>query len=178
MALLGRSRAPNKTRRRWAIYGAPYGTSGNLAATITLGYNPEAIGPGAGQANLVETTTLSFSPEGIGPGTAGMPAVVSVVLGNSAVLQLSSPNAALVANVTITLNRGAITISLPSNQPGYQYVHDTPSTALPNGYRQYIGVGVPSPNLGNNGDLYRRADGVIGTNSLYARASGAWSAIN
>lgn len=121
------------------------------------------------------TATLGYSPEGIGPGTA--PLVVTATLSGS-VHQVIAGTFPLVVTVTLAGASGSMSTNLPSTQPGYQYVRSIPSTALPNNARQYVGVGVPSPSLGNNGDLYARADGVVGTDSLYKRSAGAWSAIN
>jgi hypothetical protein len=152
---------------------------------------PRPPGIYAASGNVAVTATLSFSPEGIGE---SMPLVATATLG-ATILSIESANvsatatlaAALTATlptaggilvtVTCSIASGSISIRLPSNQPGYQYVHDIPSNALVNFARMYEGVGVPDPNLGNNGDFFHRKDGVVGTNSLYSRASGAWTAI-
>ena len=123
------------------------------------------------------TASVTESLTGVITSSATASLTATATLAESPTVQYYA-TAPLVVTVTCAITSGYITLGVPSSQPGYQYVHDTPSTGLPNGYREYISVGVPGVNLGSNGDLYRRADGVIGTNSLYARASGAWTAIN
>lgn len=121
-----------------------------LTATFATGYNPEAVGENGVVAG-------AFIASGAG--------VVRVI-----------PTGAVTGYFSVgvpTLPK----VSLPWNQPGNQFVKDILSFGLHANYRVYVQVGVPTAQLGNNGDYCFRPDGVAGAR-MYVRSSGAWTAIN
>jgi hypothetical protein len=123
----------------------------NVVATFTGVFSPEGLGvPGT----LVATFTGVFSPEGLGvPGT-------------------------LVATFTGASATGTPVVHLYSTQSGNQFVTDITSYGLHANVRVYVTVGVPTANLGNDGDFALRRDAANGSGTqMYHRASGAWSAV-
>lgn len=163
-------------------------TSGVVSATFSARYVPEAIGvPSAVSASfvallspeaigipsgLIASFSAGYNPEGLG--SSGVVSGVFVAAG-AGVVQYSA-TAALIGYFSVgtpTLPK----VSKPWSQSGNQFVQDILSFGLHANYRVYVQVGVPTAQLGNNGDYCFRPDGVAGAR-MYVRSAGAWSAIN
>ncbi len=124
--------------------------SGVVSATFSAGYGPEGLGTGG-------VISATFSADG------------AVVLWYSTTGSVTG----YFSVQTPTLPK----VSVPWNQPGNQFVKDVLSFGLHANYRVYVQVGVPTPQLGNNGDYCFRPDGTAGAR-MYVRSGGSWSAIN
>ena len=163
-------------------------TTGVVSATFSAGYVPEAIGiPSAVSASfvallspeaigvpsgLVATFSAGYNPEGLG--TSGVVNGLFNAAGAGTVQYFTTASVTGYFSVqTPTLPK----VSVPWNQPGNQFVKDILSFGLHANYRVYVQVGVPTAQLGNNGDYCFRPDGTAGAR-MYVRSGGSWSAIN
>ena len=163
-------------------------TTGAVAGNFSAGFAPEAIGvPSAVSASfvallspeaigipsgLVASFSAGYNPEGLG--SSGVVSGVFAATGAGVVQYFAT--AALIGYFSVgtpTLPK----VSAPWNQPGNQFVQDILSFGLHANYRVYVQVGVPTAQLGNNGDYCFRPDGTAGAR-MYVRSSGAWTAIN
>ena len=145
--------------------GIPSAVSASFVALLS----PEAIGIPSG---LIASFSAGYNPEGLG--SSGVVSGVFVAAG-AGVVQYSA-TAALIGYFSVgtpTLPK----VSKPWSQSGNQFVQDILSFGLHANYRVYVQVGVPTAQLGNNGDYCFRPDGVAGAR-MYVRSAGAWSAIN
>ena len=155
----------------YAQYAAP--ATATLSATVTISASGSLTNiPASG--SLLASATEGFSPETIGGVPGNLAASVSLA-GTGTVIVYGSGT--LVVSVTCAISSGSVTIYVPTHNPGFQYVRDIPSYGLPDGHRVYQAVGVPSANLGNIGDYYRRLDGAAGA-LMYYRGASSWTAIN
>ena len=145
--------------------GIPSAVSASFVALLS----PEAIGIPSG---LVATFSAGYNPEGLG--TSGVVNGLFNAAGAGTVQYSTTASVTGYFSVqTPTLPK----VSVPWNQPGNQFVKDVLSFGLHANYRVYVQVGVPTAQLGNNGDYCFRPDGVAGAR-MYVRSAGAWSAIN
>ena len=163
-------------------------TSGVVGATFSARYVPEAIGvPSAVSASfvamlspeaigipsgLVATFSAGYNPEGL-----GVPSAVSGVFSASGAGAVQYSTTASVTGYFSVQTPTLPKVSVPWNQPGNQFVKDILSFGLHANYRVYVQVGVPTAQLGNNGDYCFRPDGTAGAR-MYVRSGGSWSAIN
>ncbi len=145
--------------------GIPSAVSASFVALLS----PEAIGVPSG---LVATFSAGYNPEGLG--TSGVVNGLFNAAGAGTVQYFTTASVTGYFSVqTPTLPK----VSVPWNQPGNQFVKDILSFGLHANYRVYVQVGVPTAQLGNNGDYCFRPDGTAGAR-MYVRSSGAWTAIN
>jgi hypothetical protein len=126
-------------------------------------------------SNINAFFTGAFSPEGFGvPGT-----IVATFTGASAGIVIRETTAGtIVATFTGASATGTPVVYRYSTQSGNQFVTDITSYGLHANVRVYVTVGVPTANLGNDGDFALRRDAANGSGTqMYHRASGAWSAV-
>ena len=145
--------------------GVPSAVSASFVALLS----PEAVGIPSG---LVATFSAGYNPEGL-----GVPSAVSGVFSASGAGAVQYSTTASVTGYFSVQTPTLPKVSVPWNQPGNQFVKDILSFGLHANYRVYVQVGVPTAQLGNNGDYCFRPDGTAGAR-MYVRSGGSWSAIN
>ena len=145
------------------------GVPSSLGATFQALFGPEAIGIPSG---IVATFTVGYAPEGLG-GSGVLSATFSAAPSFTVNLQTTGTVSGLFSVGIATAPK----VSVPWNQSGNQYVPNLLSFGLHANYRVYVQVGVPTAQLGNNGDYCFRPDGTAGAR-MYVRSGGSWSAIN
>ena len=151
-----------------------YAATGSVSASFAGSSAPLSVTAFA-NATISATFSATFSPEGLGSGGV----VVATFVGSSSgVARLIATSSAITANFSGSSASGQPTVHLYSTQRGNQFVTDITSYGLHANVRVYVTVGVPTVNLGNDGDFALRRDTTNGSGTqMYHRASGSWTAV-
>ena len=145
--------------------------SGTIQASCTASAAPVLV-----TAYVSGAVAASFAT-GFAPEAFGIPSSVSASFAASATVTAFLGAAGSVVALFSTGVASVPSLHLYSTQPGNPWIVSVESYSFQLQHRIWGGVGLPVANLGTDGDYYFRKDGAAGAR-MYARASGAWTAIN
>ena len=155
----------------WGLDSGVLPVSGNVSATF--GASSSVTLTAFTSGNVSATVAATGAPIGIYPASG---VVSATFAGSGAIHQLIVTSGTLTATFAATVATPPA-LHLFSTQPGNPWIVSVDSYSFQLQHRIWGGVGLPVANLGTDGDYYFRKDGAAGAR-MYARASGAWTAIN